>query len=60
MKHLKQITVFAVTLFSLAACQKEKNNLALTQDGESDELSLNTSHRDIEEGSGGGNKHVYT
>ena len=60
MKHLKQITVFAVTLFSLAACQKEKNNLALTQDGESDELSLNTSHRDIEEGAGGGNKHVYT
>jgi 6-phosphogluconolactonase len=58
MKHLKKISVFAVTLLSLAACQKEKNNLSLSKEGASEELSLNTNHRDDEEEGGG--KHVYT
>ncbi|WP_462249103.1 hypothetical protein [Ferruginibacter sp.] len=53
MKHLKQIAVFGVTLFSLVACQKEKNNLSLSKDGTSEELSLNTNHRNDDEEEGG-------
>jgi 6-phosphogluconolactonase len=57
MKWFKNFAAIAVTVFSLAACQKE-SKLATAETTEGEDLAVNTANRN-EEAEGGG-KHVYT
>jgi 6-phosphogluconolactonase len=57
MKRFKSFAAIAVTVFSLAACQKE-SKLSATETTASEDLAVNTASRN-EEAEGGG-KHVYT
>ncbi len=57
MKHFKNFAAIAVTVFSLAACQKE-SKLAATETAANEDLAVNAASRN--EGADGGEKHVYT
>ena len=60
MKQLKKMTFFAVTVFSLAACQKESKLLPDAATVNTDEISASSRHHEEEEETASGNKHVYT
>jgi 6-phosphogluconolactonase len=57
MKHFKNFAAIAVTVFSLAACQKE-SKLSATETAANEDLAVNAASRN--EGAEGGGKHVYT
>ena len=63
MTHLKKIAAFAVTLFTLAACQKETQLIPDAEKAKLDELSAkaiqNKDDNEDGNGFGPGNKHVY-
>lgn len=58
MKHLKKITVIALSLFSLAACQKAINPLTLDESAAASKAASNNTGDEFARNSGG--KHVYT
>lgn len=59
MKHLKKIAAFAVTVFSLTACQKESKLLSENPALQEEPVSASNRNNNEEESEGGG-KHVYT
>jgi 6-phosphogluconolactonase len=58
MKHLKKITVIALSLFSLAACQKDINPLTPEENAAAAKAASNNTGDEFARNSGG--KHVYT
>lgn len=58
MKHLKKITVIALSMFSLAACQKAINPLTPDENAAAAKVTSNNSGDEFARNGGG--KHVYT
>ncbi len=59
MKHLKKIAAFAVTVFSLAACQKDNKLFSSTENENAETGTVSVTRNESPDNFGGGGKRVY-